>query len=217
MLIIAFGDIHDEPPMAGRIPGLAEADYLVLTGDLTLWGGQREARAVLDALSDLHPRIYAQIGNMDKPQVDTMLSEMGINLNGSGVRLGEVGLLGVGGSNITPFGTPSEFSEEVLEERLWKAYEEVKDAPFKVLFSHTPPADTRLDRIRDGSHVGSQAVRRFLEEADCNACICGHIHEAVGTDLLGRTVLINPGMVAAGGYARVEYDGKQLSASLERC
>jgi len=216
MLIIAFGDIHDEPNMAGRIPGLAEADYLVLTGDLTLWGGRREARAVLDVLKELHPRIYAQIGNMDKAPVDTLLSEMEINLNGRGVRLGEVGLLGLGGSNITPFGTPSEFSEEVLEERLWKAFAEVKEAPLKVLFSHTPPANTRLDRIRGGSHVGSLAVRRFLEQTDCNLCICGHIHEAVGTDLLGGTILINPGMLAAGGYVRVESDGKQLSASLER-
>ncbi len=217
MLIIAIGDIHDEPDMAGRIPGLAEADYLVLTGDLTMWGGQREARAVLDVLSGLHPRIYAQIGNMDKAPVDIMLSDMDINLNGRGIRQGEVGLLGLGGSNLTPFSTPSEFSEEVLEERLWKAHDEVKDAPFKVLLSHTPPVDTSLDRISSGAHVGSHAVRRFLEQTDCNVCICGHIHEAVGTDRLGSTLLINPGMLSQGGYARLECDGKQLSASLEKC
>ncbi|KAJ3335403.1 hypothetical protein HDU93_005618 [Gonapodya sp. JEL0774] len=47
---------------------------------------------------------------------------------------------------------------------------------------HSPPYDTCLDRIATG-HVGSVAVRGFLEESYC-AClidfaVCGHIHETV--------------------------------------
>jgi len=149
--------------------------------------------------------------------VDTMFTEMGINLNGRGVVIDEVGLFGLGGSPPTPFATPSEFSEQELNTTIRQAYEDVKEARIKILFSHTPPIDTLLDRVRSGEHVGSQAVRSFLEESDCSACVCGHIHEAVGTDQVGSAVVINPGMLAQGGYARIEWDGERLSATLEKC
>lgn len=217
MLIIAFGDVHMRPERARKIPEIRRADCVVVNGDLTVRGGRSEARAVLDALSDLNATVYAHIGNMDEAEVDVMFTEMGINLNGRGVLLGDVGLFGLGGSPPTPFGTPSEFSEKELDARLRKAYAAVKKARVKILFSHPPPGGTRVDVVRSGRHVGSTAVRRFLEETDCSACVCGHIHEAAGTDRVGSALVINPGMLAQGGYARIEWDGEALRATLERC
>lgn len=217
MLIIAFGDVHMRPEKARKIPEIRRADCLVVNGDLTVRGGRSEARSVLDALSELNGTVYAHIGNMDEAEVDVMFSEMGINLNGRGKVIGDVGLFGLGGSPPTPFDTPSEFSERELEATLRKAYESVADARVKILFSHPPPANTLLDRVRSGEHVGSTAVRSFLEQADCAACVCGHIHEAVGTDQVGPTRVLNPGMLARGGYARIEWDGKRLEATLGKC
>ena len=217
MLIIAFGDIHMRVEAARRIPEIGEADCVVVNGDLTTWGGRTEASTVLSALTALNPRIYAHIGNMDTGEVDLLLTEMGINLNGRGILIGEVGLFGLGGSNPTPFGTPSEFSEVELETKLWKAYSEVKDARFKVLFTHTPPRNTLLDKVRSGEHTGSDSVRRFLEEADCDACVCGHIHEASGTDRLGKATILNPGMLSHGAYVRIDCHDGTFSASLKHC
>ncbi len=217
MIIIAIGDIHMDTESIKRIPGIHKADCVVLTGDLTLVGGRREAGTVLDAVAALNPRIYAQIGNMDRCEVDVMLTERGINLNGSGVILEGVGLFGLGGSTPTPFGTPSEFSEEELEARLQQAYEAVKGARRKILFSHTPPIQTRLDRVRGGLHAGSRAVRKFLERTAVDVCICGHIHEAAGNDRVGSTPVINPGMIGQGGYVCIRCDEEGVSASLERC
>ncbi len=217
MLIIAFGDIHMSPERAKTIPKIKEADCIVVTGDITFNGGRAEAKAVLDPLTALHHKLYAQIGNMDKEEVDVMLTELGINLHGRSVLLGEVGLFGVGGSNPSPFSTPSEFSEEELAKKLWEAYEGVKAARYKVLFSHPPPINTKLDLITTGAHVGSQAVRDFLEQTDCQACICGHIHEAVGTDKLGKTILVNPGVLSEGGYVSIECEGDSFTVNLEQC
>jgi uncharacterized protein len=217
MVIIAFGDIHMDTKAIERIPGLELADCVVLTGDLTVAGGCREAGKVLDAVAARNSRIYAQIGNMDRKDVDGMLTEQGINLNGRGVVLEDVGLFGLGGSTPTPFGTPSEFSEEELAERLRQAYETVKEAPCRILFSHMPPKRTRLDRIRFGLHAGSRAVREFLERTACDACICGHIHEAAGTDRVGSTPVINPGMIGRGGYVLIRCGDGHFSAVLECC
>jgi len=216
MLILAFGDIHMDIHAIGRIPELERADCVVLTGDLTVVGGRREARQVLDAVAARNPRLFAQIGNMDRKEVDDLLTEQGINLDGRGVVLEGVGLFGLGGSNPTPFRTPSEFSEEDLSRRLRQAYEAVQAAPRKILFSHTPPKRTRLDRIRFGLHVGSRAVREFLEHTPCDACVCGHIHEAAGTDRVGSCVVINPGMIGRGGYARIVCEETGFSATYEK-
>jgi len=139
MLIIAFGDVHMQPERAKRIPEIRRADCIVVNGDLTIHGGRAEALSVVDALSELNGNLYAHIGNMDEPEVDVMFTEMGINLNGRGVLVGDVGLFGLGGSPPTPFNTPSEFSERELEATLRKAYEDVKEARIKILFSHPPP------------------------------------------------------------------------------
>jgi len=217
MLIISFGDVHMRPEKARKIPEIREADCVVVNGDLTIRGGRSEALSIVDAIAGLNGKVYAQIGNMDEAEVDRMFTELGINLNGRGVVIDEVGLFGLGGSPPTPFATPSEFSEQELDNTIRQAYEDVKEARIKILFSHTPPIDTLLDRVRSGEHVGSKAVRSFLEESDCSACICGHIHEAVGADQVGSAVVINPGMLSQGGYARIEWDGEQLSATLEKC
>jgi len=217
MLIIAFGDVHMRPERAKGIPEIRRADCVVLNGDLTIRGGCAQALSVVAAISELNRNVYAQIGNMDEGEVDAMFSDMGINLNGRGVLVDEVGLFGLGGSPPTPFDTPSEFSEQELGATLRKAYEEVKEARIKILFSHPPPVDTAVDRIRSGQHVGSSSVRRFLEETDCSACVCGHIHEAVGTDRVGSALVLNPGMLPEGGYARIEWDGEKLTATLGQC
>jgi len=75
-----------------------------------------------------------------------------------------------------------------------------------VILFHTPPYDTALDRAAlDGKtyehvaldvHVGSLAVRRFIEERQPLLTLHGHIHESTRLTgewkiRLGRTVCIN--------------------------
>ena len=47
-LWIAVGDIHDEPGLFARIPELAQADGIIVTGDLTITGGVKQAEMVMD-------------------------------------------------------------------------------------------------------------------------------------------------------------------------
>lgn len=216
MLILAFGDVHMQPDRAAEIPEIRRADCVVVTGDLTIRGGEREIRSALEPILALSPRVYAQIGNMDTGRAHAWLTEKKLNLHGRGVRVGDVGLFGVGGSTPTPFGTPSEFPEEQIAAWLRQAYAEVEGLPFRVLISHTPPYGTLVDQVRGGRHAGSRSVREFLETHPCDVCVCGHIHESVGTDRLGGCLVLNPGPLSGGGYVRVECNGKVLKATLEK-
>ena len=212
---IVIGDLHDSTSRFGDIPGLAEAEGVIVTGDLTVTGGVPAARRVLDALGVYNPRILAQIGNMDRAEITDWLEWEDRNLH---VRVRQLdpdtAVMGVGGSPFTPFGTPSEFPETRFADWLEQLWRTARRSRRVVLVSHTPPRDTRCDRLTDGSHVGSTAVRDFLLECQPDVCLCGHIHEARSLDRLGRTILVNPGPLATGGYAVLSVGEDGLSVSL---
>jgi uncharacterized protein len=67
-----------------------------------------------------------------------------------------------------------------------------------VVVIHSPPSNTGLDVLFDGTQVGSRAVRRFIEKHRPILALHGHIHEAPEMsgswiEHLGPTVCINPG------------------------
>ncbi|RKX58772.1 MAG: serine/threonine protein phosphatase [Thermodesulfobacteriota bacterium] len=200
MRIIAFGDIHMEYAGIEKITGLSKADLVIITGDFTNCGGKKDASTILDIIRRINPKIYAVPGNMDKASIGNYLDELGINIHGKGFVLGDLGIFGVGGSNPTPFNTPTEFSEEELGDIVNKAYQYVTQARIKVLISHTPPFNTTADLIGGGVHVGSTAIRKFIEEKQPDLCFTGHIHESRGEDRIEHTLILNPGMLKDPGW-----------------
>ncbi len=212
---IAYGDIHSSSANLEGMKELGGAAGTIISGDLTFAGGRKPAEKVLKICNKYNRVLAAQIGNMDLPEVTDYLREEGINLHGHAISLSpEITLVGIGGSNHTPFNTPSEFSEEDYRALLRSAIGEAGDYQHLVLVSHAPPYNTKCDTLRDGNHAGSKAVREFIEEIQPELCICGHIHEARGTDKIGGTTIINPGTLSDGGYIKIyEQDGK-LQAEL---
>ncbi len=211
---IAFGDIHDDLTRLRDIPDMEQAAGILLTGDLTLGGGIKQAERVTVAVIRRNPIFHALIGNMDRPEVTDYLEGIDRNLHGRARELFPgVYAVGVGASPFTPFGTPSEYPESRLAElmdqgltearMLWSRARSAADpeTPRLVLVAHAPPHATACDRLHNGTPVGSTAVREFIEEHQPDVCLCGHIHEARGMDLLGRTTIINTGTLGSGGYA----------------
>lgn len=211
---IVMGDIHDRIENIAKIPELAEADAVIISGDLTQLGGCPEAGRVLAALPPLP--VFAQIGNMDKPETNACLSEKSGNLHGRAYELApDIAVFGVGGSTVTPFHTPSEFSEEQYSAWLEAAWREAEKYPKRILVSHNPPRNSACDRLSSGGHAGSSAVRKFIEEKQPDLCVCGHIHESRGEDQIGKTKVLNPGMLSEGCYVLITEKDGELQASIK--
>lgn len=214
---VVLGDVHGRIRRVCEIPELANAAGVILTGDLTTLGGTAAARHVIESIEAVHPVVLAQIGNMDRPEVNDWLEARGVNLHRH-VRelLPNVALLGVGGSTFSPFGTPSEFPEARFSEWLEALAQRAGSTPILVLAAHNPPYNTVCDRTSDGLHVGSSAVREFIEVYQPAVCLCGHIHESVGMERLGRTIVVNPGPFSAGCYALLTLARSGIEVSLRR-
>ena len=216
-LWVVLGDIHGRIRRLMEIPELEHANGIIITGDLTTLGGAAAARTVIEAFQARHPVVLAQIGNMDRAEVDDWLEAQGINLHRKVRELDPtVALLGVGGSTFSPFGTPSEFPEARFSEWLEELARQAGDHRELILISHNPPYNTACDRTNGGAHVGSTALREFIEEHQPSICICGHIHESVGTQKLGRTIVANPGPFTLGCYALLSLDEAGIQVTLRR-
>lgn len=216
MKIISIGDVHMATRNLSRMGEvLSDTDLVIISGDLTNFGGADDARKVLADVRAVCKNVLAVPGNLDREEVFPLLENEGIALHGKGLVVGGIAIFGCGGSNITPFNTPSELSEEEIHDALMRGYEQVRDVRPLLMVCHTPPLATKCDRIMNGKAVGSPAARKFIEEYRPEVCISGHIHESAGVDTIGPTTVLNAGPFKGGGYIVVETDGKGLDARLE--
>ena len=202
MIIVALPDIHGEVSRVGEISAeLAEADVVLLVGDITHFGGEREAHQVVDSIRSVNPRILAVSGNCDYPDVEDYLIKEGLSIHRRSVVLDGVGFVGVGGSLTCPGRTPNEASEDDFEQYLTEAVSELPPNVPLILVAHQPPFETVNDMTNIGKHVGSRSLRGFIERYQPLICFTGHIHEGIGVDAIGETKIVNPGPFRNGQYA----------------
>ncbi|HUK64218.1 MAG TPA: metallophosphoesterase, partial [Dongiaceae bacterium] len=88
-----------------------------------------------------------------------------------------------------------------------------------VFVSHGPPHGTRCDMIGAGAHVGSRALRRFVERFQPPLVLGGHIHESPRVsssyrDTIGRTVVVNPGQFGTADVCGVWFDPRHPAETL---
>jgi len=168
---------------------------------------------------------YVTGGNDDPPEVLTVLdgiaSEHVVNCEEKVIYVDDkYPMANCGYSNRTPWDTPREVEEEVLEQHLEKAVEGIEDFESAIFNFHVPPYDCTLDDcpkldwstdppspvvIAGGppsGPAGSTAVRKVVEKYQPLLQLTGHIHESRGLVKIGRTTVINPGSEYGEGILR---------------
>jgi len=212
---IGFGDIHEDISRVKEIPNLSAAAGVIISGDITNRGGVPKASRLLETIYKINPSIYAQIGNMDRAEITPYLDEKGWNIHATGKQLAEdIGIMGVGYSTPTPFRTPSEVPDSKLAEWLDQGYAKIRHLPKLILVAHDPPFGSKAADLPSGQNVGNRSVLEFIERVQPDICLTGHIHEAASEDFIGKTKVVNPGMLYMGGYVRIRLKDNQLEAKL---
>ena len=189
MKILLFSDIHGDRRALERLVQ-TEADHYICAGDLGNWG--RKLDECGEVLRPLGDRVHLIPGNHEtSQQISALCQKFGFHdFHGQSFPLGSFHVAGLGYSNITPFQTPGEYTEDQIAEKL-AAFNGIKPL---LLVCHCPPFRSMLDRIVNYRHVGSTAVRAFIEREQPEYFFCGHIHEASGVaERLGETKAMNVG------------------------
>jgi Icc-related predicted phosphoesterase len=208
MKIAYLVDVHGRFEAVPRaLDEIGDVDLLIVGGDITTGGTPEEAARAIEGWLPLVPRLLAVAGNMDSPAIDARLADLGVALDARGVELGDVGVFGVSAAPKSPLHTPYELDEAELERRIELGLADVRDSRVTICCPHAPPHGTACDRLRSGEHVGSTAVRSFVEREQPDLLLCGHVHESRGEDTVGTTRVVNPGPALAGHYAVVDVNG----------
>jgi hypothetical protein len=187
--LLTFSDLHNDVRALERLLAV-EADAYVAAGDLVSWArGLDKMAEPMKARAD---RVYVLPGNHESEgDIAAFCARHGfVNFHGGVIEMSGVHIAGLGYSTPTPFDTPGEYSEQEMAQRLQK----FAGLDPLILICHAPPLNTALDRIREGLHAGSQAVRDFIEHQHPRHFFCGHIHEAEGAVIqMGATRAQNVG------------------------
>ena len=215
MKLACLTDLHGSHEALQRIlTDAGPVDTVLLGGDVTNFGSPDEAEALVRTAQQIGVPVWGVAGNCDSPQIERRLEELGVSLRGRGVVQEDVGLHGL--PAMPPWRTGMyQFTEEELAAMLQAGYAQVADVKYHVVLSHAPPHRTQLDRTRLFQHVGSKALRQFIDQTQPALVLCGHIHEARGVDRLGATVAVNCGAAVAGFYALADL-GPEVNVELRR-
>lgn len=189
MKILVFSDIHGDVRAVERIVA-QPADIYITAGDLSTFGRGLDRCAT--PLASLGERLWVLPGNHEThAETRAFCRQHGfVDFHRQVRPVGATHWAGLGYSNITPFDTPGEYSEEEIAQALG-AFEAVRPL---YLVVHFPPHGTKLDEFAPGKHAGSPTLRRWVERVQPVYLLCGHIHEATGrTERIGETQCVNVG------------------------
>lgn len=216
--LLQFTDLHNSYDFIELLhEKIRLADGVIISGDLTTFGPVKNAMNVLESLKSINTNLMVIPGNCDTPEVKAYLQESGFSIDRQVMPFKGYQVAGLGGSLACPTLTPNQYTEETFQDDLMnmKAIADPSE-PF-ILVSHQPPYQTRSDQVSPEFHVGSKTIRAFIEKDQPLICLCGHIHEGIGKDRIGDTLIVNPGPAASGHYAEIHLEGEGVSVELKQC
>lgn len=193
---MVVSDFHGSLEASRQAASKAEqihADVVIVSGDITDFGSVQNARQLLSPLAELQLPVLFVPGNCDPPSLAEINLKNARCIHGSCATYNNVMFAGVGGGPISPFNTPFEMTEDQIMKVLNQSFRQCQPKPWRILVSHTPPKNTKLDAAFSGEHVGSSSLRQYIEKKQPSIVFCGHIHEARGIDNIGNTVIVNSG------------------------
>jgi len=208
MDVLLLADLHGQ---FGKIDSFLDlgADAVFIAGDLTQMG---PADSVEPLLSRIDVPCFVVPGNCDPRDIlDVLEHSDSVCLHASQINLGKISILGIGGSNPTPFNTPFEMTDKQIDDILHATLPKMERTVHNVLITHAPPYEI-LDTI-NGEHVGSASIRRHMKNFDL-VC-CAHIHEQKGMTEVDGVKVVNPGMASEGNCAMIHFGNESKDIKIE--
>ncbi len=206
--VLLIADLHGQ---FGKIDSFLELnpEAVFIAGDITNMG---PVDAVDDVLSRIDVPCFAVPGNCDPREIlETLEHSDAVCMHGNQMNLGKMTLVGVGGSNPTPFNTPFELTDKQIDDVLHSAMKKMQKTVHNVLLCHAPPYET-LDKP-GGEHVGSMSLRKHMKSFDL-VC-CAHIHEARGIMDVDGVKVVNPGPAMDGHCAMIHFGNESRDITIE--
>ena len=214
MKILILSDLHAHNDVLEKMDDVfAKSDAVLFAGDFAACFKPETGKEALLQLCKKHDTIFAVLGNCDNEDFLEDLEEQDVCVEKTIVYHEGLAIAGAGGGTyftgktqfereeqdiIADFNIVKNCVEEIGDKSLWKNL---------ILICHNPPKGKTVDAVNENLHAGSELFAKYIEENQPLAVVCGHIHEGVGMEKIGETLVINPGSLGeAGSYAQMEIE-----------
>lgn len=213
MRILHVSDIHGNMGAVEKIAEKAKeinADLIIVTGDITHFGEIEDAETILEKIYESGRQIFFVPGNCDPRALLEWTSPNNSikNIHLESVEFSGWEFTGLGGA-VGRYGTLIEFTEDEVEEMLKKI---VPRKPGFVFVSHSPPHGLEVD-YTGVKHIGSTAVKKYVEKYQPKLMLCGHAHEGRGIVKINNTIIVNSGS-AKNGFCSIIDLGENVEVQL---
>ena len=214
MKILILSDLHAHNDVLEKMDDVfAKSDAVLFAGDFAACFKPETGKEALLQLCKKNDTIFAVLGNCDNEDFLEDLEEQDVCVEKTLVYHEGLAIAGAGGGTyftgktefereeqdiIADFNIVKNCVEEIGDKSLWKNL---------ILICHNPPKGKTVDAVNENLHAGSELFAKYIEENQPLAVVCGHIHEGVGMEKIGETLVINPGSLGeAGSYAQMEIE-----------
>ena len=187
MKILAVADIHSDKGLLEKIIDMIKKekpDLVILAGDITFFG--EDNIGIFRILKKYCKYILFVPGNHEDLSLAYLWEKRydAINLHCKFFKIGNIGIIGIGGGNVPIFTV----TEEEIEKYLTKLFHYIKDCEKKIVVTHVHPERTFSSRFGKGS----EKLYEFIKKFQPDLVIHGHMHEGGGVEeKLGKTTVIN--------------------------
>jgi len=180
-------------------------------------------------------KCYVSPGNDDEFEIDTALDSAKYVINPEEKVVfvdDEHEMITLGYANHTPWNSPREADEDVLEKKIEAMCSKVSNMKKCIFNLHVPPINTILDQapkldetlkpVTSGGQLqmtsaGSWATRKMEEKYQPLIGMHGHIHESKGAVKIGKTMCFNPGSEYGSGILKgllCQLEGDKIKSHL---
>lgn len=190
MKLLAFSDLHRDLGQAAKLVEMsADADVVIGAGDFaSIHEGLEETIGALAAIEAPTVLVPGNNETADALRAAAETWPAASVLHGEGTTIDGVEFFGLGaGIPVTPWDWSFDLDDEAASGMLAACPEGA------TLVLHSPPKG-HCDSGGDGTHFGSPALLRAIEEKHPRLAVCGHIHESWGCESeVGGTPVRNLG------------------------
>lgn len=184
MKLLVAGCIHGDLGIAKNLAQKAiknDVDAIVVAGDFSGMG--EKTNGVFGELLKAGKKIMLVPGNHESLATAEFVSQKYdlISLHDRYYKLGQLGLVGFGASNLGCF----QFGEDEIYNSIKSNLEKIKSEK-KVVVTHVHPDNTLITKV--SGWAGSTGLRAAVDALQPDLLLSAHIHEAEGLeDTIGKT------------------------------
>ena len=162
--LLILSDIHDEEIVLEKAKTICEKENQIISfiaGDTTNCSVSF-VEDTLDMFKTFAPTFIVP-GNNEPENVLKFLESRKEYIHEKRIELADsLNIVGFGFSNITPYGTPGELSEEEIYERMSRL--DIDKTRFYFVIARLMGFSTRVREVAGKKHIGSVAIRKIIEE-----------------------------------------------------